>query len=604
MLLLELRAAGVDHTWNEIRRQRQLPFAILASNGSFPRPRSCTTSPQLLRNLLARRNSHSSAKWTITNQRSEPNVYPESLQDTLEAHRNPDRAARIRRQVYPEVNEHKPRLPASGLYQRATAGLRQSEQDAEEGTLQETVHGLGPGREYRPYVSSSVLIDYQGVSQPPNNEWNLSKYPAPGREKKPWLAHLDQASKATEYVYDYLTAEILAFEKYMESTAAEKAAVGEALSDLRKTIETLDPALKVSVVGSRSTGLAMPLSDIDINIEPPNPLLSGTDGGPPWPLGYVAARKQAMDLLGKIKRNLKKRGGPKPVFYKPKLIQARVPIVNAVHIATNLDIQIQCSLDGNVSMDFAKAYLKEYPTLRPLFLVLRQVLKMRSLGDPRTHGIGSYPLLMMIVATLKFSSSRFDRTDVGRQLLYFLDFYSKFDFRTTGIAVDPPELFPKFRRNAQVNHGFCKAKVQREAADEMAITQANDADMDASNDDDETATTEADEAYVDSSHGRKIIRVIHPRRPYLMCLQDPARSSNDLGRHATAIKHVKATFATLAIKLRIAMELFEARGGCNSTFSLLEPCLAGNYERFEQKREKLKHIGGKLTVTPVVAQYF
>jgi hypothetical protein len=620
MLPIEFRAAGVSPAWNEIRRQWQLPFAILSTDASSRLPHSFSPSLQLHRNLPTRRNNHSSHHLRTALQRLEPNIYPESLHDTLEAHRVANRSPGPFKHVKNEPDEQEPSSAAFRHSQKATGGLKHKAQGAkmvkeqksgkgvgasqrrkapaaEKVTWQESVDKLRPMQEYRSYASLPTTIAYEGVSQPPRNEWDLSNADLMDRERRPWLAHLDRPSRAMEDVQAYLTAEILAFEKYMESTAAERAAVEQGLKDIRTTIATYNPAIKISVVGSRSTGLAMPLSDIDVNLFDAKLLLCKNEGQHPSYADKPEVRKEIVELLSHIKRKLKKRGGPAPVFFRPVLIEAKVPIVSARHIATDLDIQVKCMIDGQASTALVKAYLDEFPTLRPLFFVLRQILTMRSLGDASNHGIGSYPLLMMIVASLKFSASRFHRIDAGRQLLYFLDFYSKIDFRTTGVAVDPPELFAKTHNPRQAKRIFnAEAELRGEPADETTSPQAHG---------DENATAaESDEAFDDPIRGRRHISIIHRSRDYLMCLQDPANPYNDLGSKAAAIKHVKATFATLLTRMQTSMKMFEdVSSERYRPFSLLDPCLAGNYQNFEKKRQLLNRIGGRMTVRPVIAKY-
>jgi hypothetical protein len=642
MLPIELRAAGVSSAWNEIHRQWQLPFAILAANAS-PRPtQAFAPSLQLLRNLPTRRKNHSSHDLRAALLPPEPNIHPESLHDTLEAHRSANRLLRHYKHGQNEDDEPEPRSAAFLHSKKAIGRLRRNARGGEDVkqrksrdavspwqihrpdirspvsralrprapavekvTWKESVDQLRPMQEHSSYASHPATISYQGVSQQPRNEWNVSiESPIPGRDSAPWLAHLPKTIWASEDVQAYLTAEILAFEKYMESTAAERAAVEQALKDIRSTIATFDPGIKISVVGSRSTGLAMPLSDIDVNLHDPKLLaIKGAGLDHPTP---EAAKPKIVELLAHIKRKLKKRGGPSPVFIQSRLIEAKVPIVSARHIATGLPIQINCTPDGHASTELVRSYLDEFPTLRPLFFVLRQTLTMRALGDAASHGIGSYALLMMIVAALKFSATRFHPTDAGHQLLYFLDFYSKIDFRTTCIAVDPPELFAKTLDQGQARQLYAKAEGQGEAADETASIQAENAYMEAhDDDDDENAMLRGDDrASINPVKARARLSLVHRSRDYLMCLQDPGNAYNDLGSRATAIKHVKATFATLATKLGTAMELFEDRDAARyPPFSLLSPCLQGNYQAFKKQREQLNCIGERMAVRPVIAKY-
>lgn len=512
---------------------------------------------------------------------------PESLSATLEAHRDANRAPPIRKTVHTVRGGREAarlvlalRKKKKKLKDKATHAARGREEELAQGPY----GGLGTEHKKKPNGINPDVVDYQAVSQKPKKEWELPKSVIPLQGKRPWMAHLDPVGKSARSAYDYLTAEILAFERYMEPTASEKAAVEKAVIDVRRSIESVDPAIKTFVIGSRGTGLAMALSDIDLNIQHPNRMGIGAKGEPLLNYNAPRVRKQVLDLLGQVKHSVRKRGGPKAAFDKTALIEAKVPLVTTLHNKTRLDVQIQCTNDSFVSMELVKDYMQEYPTLRPLFLVLRQVLRMRGLGEPRNYGIGSYPLIIMIVAALKFCSSRFDRLDAGRQLLYFFDFYSKIECETTGISVEPPELFSKLSARNQT-----RLSSRQHLIRDIGI--------------DDIATTGADETHIDPPIKRKKIEMVDPKRPYLMCLQDPANALNNLGKQAVAIKHVRATFATLTEKMKVSMELFNPSVNRDASFSILHPCLAANYDFFQKRRKRLQEAGRTLTASPVVAEY-
>lgn len=590
----ELRAAGANHVWNEFRRQWRLPFAILTTNDSFSLRRSYSTSPRLLEHQPVRSSGHSKSIQIINHGTPSSLIHPESLDDTLEAHRSTNRASLVS-ETLPDVDDRKFGVFRPRIEPVVWDTSKFEERDAEQKRL-EPVDGAGSKRRRRPYPWMQMSgKDYTGMSQQPRKEWAIPRWQATQSMHKPWLSHLEHVSlRDSHYVDDFLTQEILAFEKYMESTAAEKAAVEKAHSDVRQIIESIDPAIKVSVIGSRATGLAMPLSDIDISIQDTNP--APLKPAPPDPAGptkdekasrwsalKAAKREQTLDLLRSVKRKLNKKGGPKAAYRELCLIEARVPIVQARHNDTNLEIQIQSMMDNyymtdsSSSTEFVKAYIAEFPTLRPLFFVLRQVLKMRGLGDPRNYGIGSYPLIMMIVAALKFSSSRFDLYDAGKQLLYFFDFYTKMNFQSTGIAVDPPELFRK------------QVPKSKRVDPQAALTG------------DEIANPLITESFLTIAGGRKYI-LSQNGRPYIMCLQDPANPFNNLGVQAVGIKHIQATFRTLGDMMKTNMGMFDKRNPY-APYSILEPCLAGNYENFMKRRTELQRTVKRPAKEPVVAQY-
>lgn len=575
MLRLEPQFTALNHAWNELRLQCRLPLAILATSASHLPSRNFGTIRPFIKDVPSRRfnhsnSSHSPARWVAPHVKDDFKVHPDSLTATLDAHRDANRASLIQTHTPNNTDNRTSWSAPEHNSQIIWNDGRRLKPDK----WKESVGGMHSDRKA---ATKHILEDYEGQSQAPRDEWQIPSSEDLGYAKRPWLAHLDVSERRADSVLEYLTAEILAFEKYMEATATEKVAVGKALTDLRKTITSMDADIQLSVIGSRGTGLAMPLSDIDINIQHSNLIDSRRKHHIPQAREERKAQVQAVDLLRLVRHRLKKRGGPNRIFYHSKFIDAKIPIVEARHTATKIEIQIQSRTDGLSSMEYVKTYMNEFPTLRPLFFVLRQVLKMRGLGESRTHGIGSYSLIVMIVATLKFSGERYLRTDAANQLLYFLDFYSTIDFNTSGIAVDPPELFTKTHKNGL----------------------AQTSDSGGQSYPAEPTTSEAnDKAIADNLSGRRKIGVIDPIRPFLMCLQDPANEDNDLGHNALTIKHVQATFANLRQRLKISMDNYKRRSSTSASTSLLLPCLAGNYTKFELKRIALQKAGGETVGQP------
>lgn len=570
MPLQELRTARFARRFSQLRPPWPLPAHIFGPDDSrILLSRSFTTSPAGLVYVPIRRSDRSSASSAIPHLKPDPDIVPGSLERTLEAHRNTNRSPVIHKYFIDDVTSQHAGILRLDLPDESS---NQREDDLRYPKQKPSKRGAG-GNGSKPSggrrATQSRYTDYEGVSQLPKNEWSIGRRDAPYHEVKPWLAHLDRIPKGSDNVFDSLTAEIVAFGKYMEPTAMEKAAADIVLAAVRKVLQAIDPAIQSSVIGSRGTGLAMPLSDIDIHIKPPKPETGRTR--------QAAARTQVIELLGKVARRLRKQGGPKPTYQQPILIKARVPIVRARHASTGLELQLQSATDGHTSMELVKAYMDEYPTLRPLFLVLRQVIKMRGMGEPRLRGLGSYTLIMMIVAALKLSCPRFDRGDAGRQLLYILDFYSKLDFLTTGIIVDPPQLFSKLQHSGNARSAT-NAKVRGALTfDGITLTQPVGA----------------------PPH----LSASRPLHPYAMYLQDPANASNDLGHQAGVIRHVQATFETLRRKTEVTMGLFEKRSTGYEPFSLLDPCLAGDYRAYEKMRKRIRLAGEKSAGEPLVAGY-
>ncbi|ETI29472.1 hypothetical protein G647_01925 [Cladophialophora carrionii CBS 160.54] len=383
----------------------------------------------------------------------------------------------------------------------------------------------------------------------------------------PWLRHLDSTdSLAPSAAIDRLTDEIRAFEKYSSPSEEEQRAASDALNDIIDCIKDIDAGLIVDVIGSRATNLADPLSDLDINVASPEQCAILDDPAQEAPFRvlkkiYKALRKPSKESNQSVSRRIETH------YY---LKQARVPILLCRHKPTGLPIQIQSTPRTYDSREYVKASLREYPSLKGLFKVLKQLLQMRGLTIGSGGGITSYPLLQMIVATLKFSEARFHPADLGGQFLFFLDFYSDIDFSTHGISTEPLELFSK-----SVGRG-----------------SGCDEEADDASDGPETPL-QSHVTFKGRTRRRSPTSMSH-----LMTLQDPANPINDLGKSCFHIKDVQETFIALRATLKRAMAEWDApsktparSGGQSVARSLLEPCVGGDYRIYEHERDDLRRLG-------------
>lgn len=260
------------------------------------------------------------------------------------------------------------------------------------------------------------------------------------------------------------------------------------MRDVHAIISEILPSHQAILHGSRATGLATVTSDIDFSIAIPNIPTETTKRGPSST--NPRCRKIGRRVLEKIREVLIENRR----FTKVGLIEARIPLVTAIDHRTGLVLQFQTLAPVTGSREYTSYYLNEIPSLRPLLMVIRHGLKIRGLTDVFFGGIGTYSLLMMIVAALKHEP-RMQSNNLGAQLKHVLSFYSDADLEKYGFAIEPPAKFAK--------------RTSNQASDKVVFDAIN------------MRSSEA---------------------PYLLCLQDPADPTNDLGSKSHQIKHVQATF--------------------------------------------------------------
>lgn len=490
----------------------------------------------------------------------EPNIYPDSLRKTLNAHREANKASLIHK--VPEAGKRQPLVLGPPANETSQTIPRQKRQTAlhlnfARSKRQEGKRGRGELRN----------TEYAGGSHGLTTQWRV-KPSASLHKRLPWLRELFEASESSSAVQspasERLTSEILAFDNYMLPKPNEVAAADQAITALRLCLTSINPSAQIDLIGSRRTGLATPLSDLDLNITHPN---GGSSTGLSWD------REQAHELLQSLWTKLPKR---RNFIQASSFVDgARVPIITGLHVPTNLRFQIQCTKDVFNSMRYAQDCVAEYPTLRPLYMILRQMLEIRGLNMGRLGGIGSYPLLIMIVAALKFSEAKVGRREAGKQLCFFLDMYSKIDFYTTAISLAPLEYVLKGLPNG--------TRPGRKAAPPSP--------------DRETRIPTLKGLSEDDLEGRKWFSRVRSA-PHLMCLQDPSNPGHDLGRQVKFIKHVQAVLIEANQKLRESMDIWDMKdwtqdAGGKSTLALLDWCLGADYEIYEDERTLLSALGQK-----------
>ena len=352
-------------------------------------------------------------------------------------------------------------------------------------------------------------------------------------------------SPQADHIYR-LSNEIKAFEAYMRPTSAEGSAVRNAIESVQRIVSSKLPSNPLSIFGSRYTGLAGPLSDIDFSLSLPDFEKDLSVRGPS--ATRPEARHAGMQLLRRLVSLLHSNGQ----YYNIKIIPAYIPILTATHHVTGLTFQFQTLAPILPSREWTSYYLSEFPSLRPLFLLLRHSLKIRDLTTVQYGGLGSYPLVMMIIAALKHAPGVFSPDDLAGQLIHILDFYANADLFNYGYSVDPPRMFTK-------------------------ISKPLPAEGEASSRDPHLWSID-------------VLRKRNQKQPWALCLQDPADPVNDLGRKAYQIKHVQASFAATRKRIWAKLQMWdrmgtEARQRWDQ--GVLDPLVRARYDDFEASRQVL-----------------
>ncbi|KAL8852238.1 MAG: hypothetical protein Q9221_002840 [Calogaya cf. arnoldii] len=405
------------------------------------------------------------------------------------------------------------------------------------GTIQHSK--LFQGRKKAP---KGLVQEYRPRAFVPDGKWSLQSKGNVDYVSRPWLRHLDEPE---DDALRRLSDEIKAFKEYMALSPEELNTARRVVNKVKSRIASTVNEVSCTVIGSYSTGLALPFSDIDIAVSfPAVEAEAAVHRKSPRGLKFQKKNRKALHQLHKA-------FGSDPNFSEPELVFAQIPIVRAIYRKTGQEIQIQIRAGGNLQQQHTLAYLAEYPSLRPLYVVIRSCLEMRGLATPFEGGLGSYPILISIVNALKHASGQHHPHDLASQLLHVLKFYEINDLYRYGFSVDPSHLFRKDKKSM---------------AAEERLTRATDPVL----------------SGIDS------MAKLNPLRPYLLCLQDPADPKNDLGRRAYAIKHIQRTFADARRSMLEAMDVWDRQSNkCFTSVGLLDALVHANYRHFQSERTKL-----------------
>ncbi|KAL8737765.1 MAG: hypothetical protein Q9181_001355 [Wetmoreana brouardii] len=506
-------------------------------------------------------------------------IYVNDLEATLEAHRATNRARVIRRVYVPtdpgflrpdveqsnedaevDAERQSNRTQSQDFNEQAEAVVGNPEDVNEErssfetrkvtspklwefwpaGTIQYQELG-GPMQRGR----SRGALEYYASARRPLDTWEVKRVGSISF-RRPWLGHMEDWGGDS---LQRLGNEIEAYERYMTPSSTELKATRKVALHVNRLVTAALEGSSCEVIGSYSTGLALPSSDIDVSVFLP---AIEADAAPHRKslrgLRYQKMYLQALRKLSKAMRSDSDFGDT------PEIVHARVPIVRAIHQETGQEVQIQIWTGVRRQEQHTLAYLAEYPTLRPLYFVLRSCLKMRQLSFSLEGGLGAYATLMLIVNALKHTSGQYDPLDVGKQLLHVLQFYAESDLYRYGFSVDPPRKIVKGKKHTAAN----------ERVDSIAC-------------------------------GINTISRTDPRQPYLLCLQDPADPSNDLGIKAYAIKHIQKVFARARSVIIRQMESWDSgaieRSDDMKRVALLGALVQANYRLFSSNRDKISRYG-------------
>lgn len=191
---------------------------------------------------------------------------------------------------------------------------------------------------------------------------------------------------------------------------------------LQHALGTQWPDAEVRSFGSQDTQLYLPQGDIDLVI-----LSRQMDARP----REVVLRQMASCLrYHNLATDIQ------------VIARAKVPIIKFVctYGRFNVDISVN-QANGLRAAQFVNSWLRKQPSVRPLVMVVKQLLQQRALSEVFTGGLGSYSVTLLALSFLQLhpkiqQGEIVPERNLGTLLMEFLELYGKnFGYDECGISV-------------------------------------------------------------------------------------------------------------------------------------------------------------------------
>jgi non-canonical poly(A) RNA polymerase PAPD5/7 len=191
---------------------------------------------------------------------------------------------------------------------------------------------------------------------------------------------------------------------------------------------------KIQVFGSVAAGYDLSFADLDLRLYKPGMerLVKAPSPQTTYDLErYLESIIPMLHSLG---------------FEKPLFVHSRYPLVDSTYKASGTKVQVVSANSSLLSKRFIKKQVQEHPDLLSIYAVIRTMINIRNLNDVFRGGIGSYSLLMMIIASLKLLPG----SSPGENLINFLEFYSTIDTTKHTIGIVPPGIHPRYSKRMDI----------------------------------------------------------------------------------------------------------------------------------------------------------
>ena len=237
---------------------------------------------------------------------------------------------------------------------------------------------------------AEILEKYRVLEQNNKNNQNLTINPNNPTQYSLYLnKKFINFTYDLTYVFNCLTKDIKDYQQFVkEHIEREQSLYNRLIQNIQNSVDESIHDYDVRLYGSHATNLCLPWSDLDVVLVPRNN-------------NNININNQI--LLSQLYENLKKKDWVKDSKY---ISGASIPIIKVICDKSFNNMPIDISIQderhfGLKCVELVKGFISQYESLKPLVLVLKNILKRANLNDPYKGGISSYGLILMIVTYLQ-----------------------------------------------------------------------------------------------------------------------------------------------------------------------------------------------------------
>ena len=242
---------------------------------------------------------------------------------------------------------------------------------------------------------TEIFEKYKILEQNNKNNSNISINP-----NNPTQYSLYLNKKFINFTYDHiyvlncLSKDIKDYQQFVkEHIEREQSLYDTLINNIQFSVNESIHDYDVHLYGSHATNLCLPWSDLDVVLVPRNNNNNNNQN----------SNINNQILLNQLYENIKKKEWVKESKY---ISSASIPIIKLICDDTFNNMPIDISIQderhfGLKCVELVKGFISQYECLKPLVLVLKNILKRANLNDPYKGGISSYGLILMIVTFLQ-----------------------------------------------------------------------------------------------------------------------------------------------------------------------------------------------------------